>query len=394
MKIGYFLTLFPYPESFNDSVFQRAYPVGGAEIAAYHLARNMARLGHEVTVFAASVDRKSFIEEHDGMKVYRYGKSLKIEKAIFSFEEYCKSIRHDLDIVHLHFTTPPGNLAAWYYSKVKRKPLVITYHGDAVPNYGRLVRRVGLRLFDRFIDRRIMSRAKFIISPSEYYIGESHLLPKYREKIMTIPNGINLQELEVPYTSDECKKELSLRTDEKIILFVGALISYKSPNLLVQSLPLILKKVPEAKLVLVGGGPMQNELENMAKELNISDKVTFAGPVVGTKKALYFKAADIFALPSTLSSEVFPLVLLEASASRLPMVVSSLNTLRCIIEDKFNGTITKTGDINSLADAIITLLNQPDLRRQMGENAWRKVQDYSWEKIAKVTERVYEMAVK
>lgn len=394
MKIGYFLTLFPYPESFQDSVFQRAYPVGGAEIAAYHLACNIARLGHEVTIFATSVDSKSYIEESNGMKIYRYRKSLRIEKAIFSFEQYLKSIRHDLDIVHLHFTMPPGNLAGWWYAKVKRKPLVITYHGDAVPTYGRLIRRVGLRLFDRFVDPRIMSCAKFIISPSEYYIDESRLLPRYREKIITIPNGINLQELEVPYTKDECKKELSLPMEERIILFVGALISYKSPDLLVKSLPLIIKKVPEAKLVLVGDGPMHYELENIAKELNISDKVKFAGPVVGTQKALYYKAADIFALPSTLNSEVFPLVLLEASAVRLPMVVSSLNTFRCIIEDNFNGTITKTGDINSLADAIITLLTQPALRKQMGENAWRRVQDYSWEKIAKLTERVYEMAAK
>jgi glycosyltransferase involved in cell wall biosynthesis len=394
MKIGYFLTIFPYPESFQDPESHRSYPVGGAEIAAYNLAHNMARLGHEVTVFATSVDSRSSVEESNGIKVCRYRKSFSIEKAFFSSEEYLKSVKHDVDIVHLHFTTPPGNLAGWYYAKVKKKPLVITYHGDAIPSYGRLIRRVALNFFDRFIDDRILSRAKFIISPSEYYINESRFLPRYRKKVITIPNGINPQELEVPYPREECRKELSLSVEDRVILFVGALISYKSPDLLIASLPLVIKKVPEAKLVLVGDGPMRQDLERLAAELNISDRIILTGPVVGNRKSLYYKASDIFALPSTLNTEVFPLVLLEASAASLPMVVSSLNTFRCLIEDKFNGVITRTGDIDSLAEAIITLLSQPALMKQMGDNACKKVQDYSWEKIARLTESVYEMAAK
>ena len=107
-------------------------------------------------------------------------------------------------------------------------------------------------------------------------------------------------------------------------------------------------------------------------------------------KPFYYRAADVFVLPSVMKSEVFPIVLLEASASGLPMVVSDLDTLKCIIEDGYNGIVTKRGDENNLAGAIIYLLENEGVREKMGKNAREKVKDYSWGRIAEMTEKVYE----
>lgn len=369
-----------------------SYPVGGAEIAAYNLAENMASLGHEVTVFSTSVDSRSCVDDRGSMRVCRYRRNFRIEKALFSFEHFFKPLSEEVDVVHLHFTTPPGNLAGWHYARSKRKPLVVTYHGDAVPDYGRLIRRVGLGLTEWLVADRILARANLIICPSDHYISESRFLPRYKEKIVTIPNGINLHELDLPLTKEECRKALSLSTEDRVILYVGALISYKSPDLLIEAFPEIKEKVPQARLLFVGDGPMRLQLERLAATRNVSSEVRFAGSVVGADKARYYKAADVLVLPSTLNTEVFPLVLLEASAAGLPMVVSSLKTFRCLIEDGFNGAVTRTGDAQSLAGAIIALLSRADVRRQMGENARRKVEGYSWDKIARLTERVYETA--
>ncbi len=71
------------------------------------------------------------------------------------------------------------------------------------------------------------------------------------------------------------------------------------------------------------------------------------------------------------------------------MVVSDLDTLKCIIEDRSNGIVTRRGDENSLADAIIYFLENEDTREKMGMNAKKKVEDYSWDKIAEETEKVY-----
>jgi glycosyltransferase involved in cell wall biosynthesis len=392
MRIGYFTTLFPYAESFQDSAFSRLYPIGGAEVAAYHEARSMVKLGHEVIVFTTSINSKSHIEEFEGIKIYRYGTNFKIEKAFFSFDLQFKSTKQHVDVVLLHFATPPGNLAGWYYAKVRKKPLVVIYHGDVDPSYGKLIRRVGLSLFDTFAVPRILSSAKVIISNSEHYTNKSRFLTKYRGKVVVIPRGLNLEEIEVPYTKNECRSRLSLSMDDRVILFVGNLINYKSPDLLIESLPLVIKKVPEAKLVLVGDGPMRQDMERLAQKLGIADRVKFTGILLGNLKALYYNAADVFALPSTGRTESFGIVLLEAAAAGLPIVVSSLDAFRAFIEDGYNGIITRAGDINSLAEAITLPLSQPALRRKMGGNALSKVKDYSWEKIAKMTESVYEMA--
>jgi len=393
MKIGYFITLYPYENSFKDSSISNMYPVGGAEVVAYNLANTVAKLGFEVNIFSSSIDSQNHIEELDNMKIIRYGTTFKLEKAFFSTGLFTKAVEYDVDIVHLHFTTPPGSFAAYRYAIMKNKPLVITYHGDAVEKYGTAMRRYGIKLYNRFAVNRILSKAKLIISPSQFYIGESGYLPAYREKVITIPNGINMEEMDVPYSKEECRRRLSLSSDDKVVLFVGALIGYKSPDLLLKALNLVIKKIPNTKLVLIGDGPMRAQMETLANTESLADIVRFTGIVVGEQKALYFKAADIFVLPSTMNTEVFPIVLLEASLAGLPMVVSSLNTFRCIVEDGYNGVITEAGNVNSLADAIISLFSQPTLMNRMGFNARKRVEDYSWQNIARVMANTYDKVI-
>jgi len=392
LKIGYFITQFPYPESFKKGELYQSYPTGGAEVAAYHLARNFARMGHEVTVFTTSADSRSSLEESGGVKIYRYATNLKIMKGFISLQLFLKSPQITVDIVHIHFANPPAELAAWLYAKIKRKPLVVHYHGDT-GTYGRLIRNILLSLWNRFVLNIVLSSAKIIICNSEYYISQSHYLPKYREKIVAIPCGINPEEIQVSYNKEECREKLSLQKGDKIILFVGVLINYKSPNLLIEALPLIIEEIPEAKLVLVGDGPMRHALEKLSQELGVSDKVIFAGRVGDDSKTLYYNAADVFALPSTMSSESFGIVLLEAAVARLPLVVSSLNAFRALVKDGYNGLVTELGDAVSLAEAINRLLADPALRQEMGENARVSVKDYSWENIAKRVESVYKTLV-
>jgi glycosyltransferase involved in cell wall biosynthesis len=389
MRIGYFTTLFPYPKSFTDPEQYNLYPVGGAENWAYHLAHQMAKLGHDVVVFTTSVDSKNHLEKEDGIKVYRYGTNIKIEKARFSVDLLFKPLQHDIDIAHLHFSLPPGNLAGILYAWMKRKPLGVTYHGDAMPGYGKLIRRIGLGLQDKFIVPAILSRARLITSYSIDYISVSHILPKYSEKIIAVPAGINADNFRVPYSREECREKLSLNKDEKIILFVGALINYKSPGLLIQAMPAIIKKEPDAKLVLVGDGPLRGELETLANNLHLSHAVNFVGAIPYNVTPLYYNSSDIFVLPSTGNTESFGIVLLEAASAGLPIVVSSLDTFRSFIRDGYNGMIAKLGDIDSLAETINRLLSDPALRQEIGENARVSVREYSWENIATMMDKLY-----
>ncbi|TDA30120.1 MAG: glycosyltransferase family 1 protein [Archaeoglobi archaeon] len=385
MRVGYFITRFPYKES----IFEK-YRWGGAENVAYHLSKYIASRGHIVKVFTTSATSCNLLEKENGLEIYRFSTRLNIENGSVSVRMFFDCIKHSLDIVHVHFATPAADLAGLWYKKIKKVPLIVTYHGDGLENYGKLIRRMAVYVYNRIFVNRILSEADVIISPSEYYIDESRFLGRYREKIEIIPNGINLKDFEIGKSKEECRELLGLDKGKEIILFVGALINYKAPDVLLRSMPAVLEEHPNSELVLVGTGPMKKELEEISRRLGIEKSVRFAGFVDEHLKPFYYRAADIFCLPSTMTTEVFPLVLLEASASELPIVVSDLKTFKCIIEDGYNSIVTRRGDPKALADAIIYLLENEDVRKKMGENARRKVENYSWERIAERHEKLYE----
>ena len=390
MNIGYFLAHFPYINLLDGANYFRRYSHGGLEIAAYSLAIEMVKRKHKVNIFTTSINSKDSFEQLDGMDIHRYGTNFKIANANVSFNLILKPPKYKVDIVHAHSPIPPSDIAVLRYVKKKKVPFVLTYHGDAQENMGSFIRNISVSFYNKHILDKVLFHADVIISPSEYYISESRFLGKYKDKIVVIPNGINIEDFEIPYSKEQCREKLALPIEKDIILFVGNLIQYKGPDVLVKAMQIVAKKVLDTELIFVGSGKMKDELEMLSKKLGVEKYVKFAGFVEESLKPLYYRAGDVFVLPSTLNTEVFPIVLLEASASGLPMVVSDLDTFKCIIEDGYNGLFTKRGDEKSLADAIIYLLENEDAREKMGKNARKKVEDYSWEKIAEETEKVYE----
>lgn len=386
MKISYFITAFPYK---NRPVNGR-YFIGGAEAVASNLAFILAKKEHKISIFTTSADSKAEIERYNGIKVYRYGTNFSVVSGRFSFGLLKNPVKYPADLVHVHVSVPMGDIAGLWYAKKINIPLVVTYHGDMHGGYGGLVRRMSVYFYNKYLLDNVLSYADVIISPSEYYINESRFLGRYRDKIVVIPNGINIDEFDIVYSKVECREKLRLPLDDKIILFLGMLDPYKGPDILLKAMPIIAEEIPTAKLLFVGGGVMRGELERLRKRAGVDGYIKFAGFVEESMKSLYYRAADVFCLPSVMKSEVFPIVLLEASASGLPMVVSDLDTFKCIIEDGYNGIVTKRGDEKNLADAIIYLLENKDVREEMGKNARKKVGDYSWERIAEETEKVYE----
>lgn len=389
MKIGYFVGHFPYKDLANIVGYTKRYSHDGGVNVAHNLASNMAKRGNDVSVFTTSISSKDSTEECGNTNVYRYGTNFRVESANISLKLFKGPMKHQVDIVHAHVGVPPASIAAIWYAKRKKKPLVVTYHGDAQEDFGSPIRKIGVSLYNKYVLGKIFSSADVIISPSEYYINESRFLGKYRDKTITIANGVDIENFDISDSKEDCRKQIGLPLDKVIILFVGQLTPYKGPDVLVKAMPTIIKKIPNAILVFVGSGEMSDELKYLSKKLGVDKCIQFAGFVEENLKPLYYKSADVFALPSSIKMEVFPIVFLEASAARLPMVVSDLDTFKCIIEDGYNGIVTKRGDENNLADALIYLLGNVDIRGKMGMNARKKVEDYSWEKIAEETERLY-----
>lgn len=106
-------------------------------------------------------------------------------------------------------------------------------------------------------------------------------------------------------------------------------------------------------------------------------------------KPLYYKAADVFILPSTMNTESFGIVNLEAMACGVPIVASNIGGIPDIVKDGENGLLVQPKNTEALANAIIYLLENEDMKKKLGLNGKMKVKNYSWEKIAEKTEAIY-----
>jgi len=257
-------------------------------------------------------------------------------------------------------------LSALRYAQKKKRPLVVTYHGDAQANWGSMARRASVAVYNRFILDKVLSYARVIISPSEHFVGQSRFLRKYRDKVVVIPNGIALSDFDLPYSKKQSRRKLALPDGENIILFVGALSPYKGPGILLSALPEILTSVPNAILILVGDGPLKETLERETKKLGLDGRVLFPGFVESTyQKALFYYSADVFVLPSTTTQESFGIVNLEAMACGLPIVASRIGGIPSVVKDGECGLLVPAKDPPALAEAVIRLLQNEGLRSRM-----------------------------
>lgn len=182
--------------------------------------------------------------------------------------------------------------------------------------------------------------------------------------------------------------------DENIILFIGNLSPYKGPDVLLRAMPKILKEIADARLVFVGSGVMEEELEGLCKRLGVEKNVKFAGFVEESMKSFYYKAADVFVLPSVMKHEIFGIVNLEAMVCGVPIVASKIGGVPDVVKDGENGLLIPPRDSKALADVIIYLLENENVRKKMGKNGREKVKNYSWERIVEETEKVYKELLK
>ena len=387
MRIGYFASSFPYRDPRTDKVLT-PYAYGGVENGTYQLAKQMAKRNHDVFVFTTSSNGRNSYEEYDNIHIYRYGKNFSIGRAPISLVSLYKPIISDikLDIAHARLGNLPVPLTGYWYSKRHSIPCVVSYHGDWDGSFGSFSRRLSVFLFNNLLCDYILSNADKIIALSEEHAHESKFLSKYLDNMVFIPNGLNLEEFEISYTKEECRENLGLPGNAKILLFLGSLTSIKAPDVLVKSMKIVLDSIPDAYLVIAGEGSMKQALIELVETLGLGASIRFPG-FVSDYKTQYYKAADVFVLPSR--HEAFPNVLLEASASGLPIVVSDIPSVRAIVHEGYNGLFAQIGDEVDVAQKIVYLLLNEEVRRELGMNARTKCEKFTWDAVATKTEQLY-----
>jgi len=336
-------------------VYKDYYPVvGGMENHIGILARGAAARGAEVTVLVTSPAHRTEIEELDGVKVIKAGRlatpaSTPISLALLSWMR-----RLEADITHLHFPYPWGEMAHLVWGRSSKT--VITYHSDVVRQ------RNLLRLYGPLM-RRVLAKADRIIATSPNYVRSSPHLSKVAEKCTVIPLGIDLSPL--LKAEQEDMEWLRQRYRPPLLLFVGLLRYYKGLGYLIEAM-----KDIDARLVVVGTGPMAQEWQALAARLGLAEKVIFEGRVEDQLLPAYYQACDLFVLPASHRSEAFGVVLVEAMACGKAVVSTELGTGTSFVNvDGETGLVVAPRDPPALSQAINRLLADDHLRTQMGEKA-------------------------
>lgn len=192
---------------------------------------------------------------------------------------------------------------------------------------------------------------------------EEYKLPK--DRIPMIYNGLNLEKY-LP------KIEYTAKNNSINILHIGRFEKQKNHIGLIESFKIVHDREPKAVLTLVGTGDLENEIFGLVKELNLEKSVIFAG--VQSEVYKFYNQADIFVLPSLW--EGMPITLIEAMASGVPIVATKVGGIPDMVEHKQTALLVDI-DENKIAQAILDLIENNELREKIGQNAKKKAVEFS-----------------
>lgn len=354
---------------------------GGVESYIKNLSEAMVRQGHEIEVLCSNVPRGKAVETINGVKVRRFPCWFRISYLPIIPTVKWALLRSRADVYHLHIAPPLLPEVGLMFAKLKRKPVVLTYHNDVIAE-GLLGLLAGM--YNRTLLKVLLGGVDRIIVHTRKYLKSSPYLSRYGKKAEIIPSGVDIKRFN---TKDKKLAKGWLGLEGKTILFVGSLNPkhmYKGIHLLIKAMPGIRKEFPDARLVIVGEGELRKEYEALAEGL---DCVRFEGFVEDNALPSYYKAANVLALPSTNTQEGWGLAPIEALACGTPVVVSDRAGVSEVINESV-GAIAKTGDVGDLSAKITEVLTKAYDPEKLHTFAER----FSWDKIAKDTLKVYESA--
>jgi rhamnosyl/mannosyltransferase len=290
---------------------------------------------------------------------------------------------NDFDLLHLHVPNPTMLLALALAKP--RLPWVITYHSDVVKQ--RFLARL-VRPFEDLVFRR--AGAVLVSSPT-YPLGSPYL-QQHSDKLVVIPFGIELQALSDP-SSEALTAAAKLRSahGQPLWLLVGRLVYYKGIDQALHAL----RHVP-GKLMVVGEGPLRQELGDLAVRLGVADRVVWLGRLPGAELIGAFQAATALWFPSNARSEAFGLVQIEALASGCPVINTNIagSGVAWVSRHEETGLTVPVNDAAALAAAANRLLTEPGLRARLSREARRRAAaEFGQEQMAQRTLDIYERVV-
>jgi len=365
----------------------------GLTIYAERLARAFVKRGHQVTVMTTRYDPSLPREEMmDGVRVIRVPVAARISKGVLAptFGLVATKLVLEHDVVQLHlpqFDAPGVALRARLFGK----PAVLTYHCDVQLPMGMFNRLVNFVLdFQNNMAGRL---AHHIVTYTQDYADNSPFLSRYKTKLTPILPPV---ELPVPTPQAVSAFADAHRTKERkpVIGMAARLASEKGVEVLLDALPAILKKYPNAQVLfagtyqyVMGEQAYSDRLMPRIREYEIQGHWTFLGNLDPEQMAAFYPNLDVLTVPSLNSTEAFGLVQIEAMMNGVPSVPSALPGVRRPVQMHTMGLVSQIGDSASLAESIIGVLDDP--QRFRGDSDEIK-KSYDPDSIAQEYEKLFQ----
>jgi glycosyltransferase involved in cell wall biosynthesis len=347
--------------------------VGGMETHLQYLVSHQSSL-LSVEVVVANDRFVTETEVVDGAKITRVASFGTLASQPICPGLPWKLAGRDETMVHLHLPNPWAAQA--YLMSGHKGILIVTHHSDTL----------GRRHLRRFVEpfvRRVMKRAKAIIVTSKRYLENSEELAGFHDKCHVVPLGIDVE----VFKSESMEEVRAIRAKygPRLIVSVGRLVPYKGFEFLLQAMKNI-----DATLLLIGSGPLQEQLETAVERLGIAGKALLLGHVGDIVP--YYRAAQMLVLPSVSRAESFGMVQLEAMACGIPVVNTELDSgVPEVSLHGVTGITVPPKDPKALAHAIRILLDNAKTRAKYGQAAAVRVgEKFTARQMAESTLRVYE----
>ena len=355
--------------------------VGGIPLHTHHLCRDLSRMGYYTTVLTCSRSN------HGHAKIDNY--NVVYHKILFSplgnsfsphiFRTLLK-IRDDYDLIHAHCHLFLSTIMASLVRRIGSPPLIITTHGimsASAPDWFNL-------LYMKTIGKWTLKSADRVICYTEMEKDKlANMLKIDSEKISVIPNGVDTD----LFRPDPNNNKQSNQSNAITILWVGRFVRGKGVEYLIQAAKILVKAVPDLKILLVGDGPSKGKIKSLIEKFNLKKNVIIKENVPNENMPEVYQKSDIFVLPSL--NEGVPKTLLEAMACGIPVIISEFPHLEELIKNA--GLTFPKGDVHALADKIMRLIRDRELAKELGNNGRNKiVEGHSWGNTVLKTTELYE----
>jgi len=365
-------------------------PVGGGGATAnYYLAREMVKKGHSVTVLTSGFYGLPRREDVEGIEVLR----VPVWRRRRDFTKIHEMLQYVLsatpraaimgrrnaparwDVVQTFFAVPSG-LVGWWPATLSCTPHVIRLGGGDLPGHEKrfsLAHRV-LRPVVGYLLKKAAAR---VVNSTGLKNRAQSTFPNLSFEV--IYNGIDTERF---YPSE------FVPDDIPTMLFVSRLIERKGLQFLLAALAHVKKEGIPFWLLVVGDGPMRQQLQAQTEQLGLADMVQFLGLKPRDELPEIYRQGDIFCLPS--SSEGMANVVLEALATGLPVVTTDVPGTAELVQDGANGFVVQPGSAEALVMPLKKLLSDATLRQDFGQVSRQRSLDFTWHKMAEKYLKLYE----